>query len=68
VIEILNRWTQAVIYHSEDAQAIAGAVALAIRSGANLARANLAGAIGEILRVNCPAVFEDLYSGQEELP
>jgi hypothetical protein len=40
-IDILNRWTRAVIYHSETATTIAEAV---IEARANLSRANLSGA------------------------
>ena len=44
MIEILHRYTHAVIYRAETAESIADAVKAAAGSGANLAEANLAGA------------------------
>ena len=44
MIEILNRWTRAVVYQSESAQTIAEAVIDARKSGADLREANLCGA------------------------
>jgi hypothetical protein len=44
MIDILNRWTRAVVYHSESAQTIAEAVAEAVERRANLSEANLSGA------------------------
>ena len=42
--DILNRWTNAVVFHSETATTQAAAVEEAYLSGANLSRANLSGA------------------------
>ena len=44
MIDILNRWTGAVLRHSETADTIAEAVADAMASGASLSGANLSGA------------------------
>jgi hypothetical protein len=44
MIDILNRWTRAVVYHSESAQTIAEAVAEAVERRAYLNRADLSGA------------------------
>jgi uncharacterized protein YjbI with pentapeptide repeats len=44
MIDILNRWTRAVVYHSESAQTIAEAVAEAVERGANLSGADLSAA------------------------
>jgi len=55
MIEILNRWNNAVVYRSEDAQTIAEAVALAVSSRANLARANLARV--NLARVNLAGAY-----------
>jgi hypothetical protein len=44
MIDILNRWTRAVVFHSETAQTIAEAVIEARKAGANLSRADLFGA------------------------
>ena len=41
MIDILNRWTGAVLYHSEEAQTIAEAVKKAREARANLSGANL---------------------------
>ena len=43
-IDILDRWTRAVLYHSENASDIRAAVLQAIKAGANLSDANLSGA------------------------
>ena len=43
MINIWNRYTRAVLYHSDTAQTIAEAVAEAYGRGANLREANLAG-------------------------
>ena len=44
MIEILNRYTKAVLYSAADAQTVAEAVAAAVKSGAHLRGAHLGGA------------------------
>ena len=44
MIEILNRWTKAVIYRDEESESVLQAMQSAVGSGANLSYANLSGA------------------------
>ena len=46
MIDILNRWTRTVVFHSETADSIAAAVIEARNHGANLSGADLSGANG----------------------
>ena len=71
MIEILNRWTRAVIYRSETADSIAAAVEEAMKSGSDLSGSDLSGSKNATLALAmtsiCPAgelvVFKNCREG-----
>ena len=63
MIDILNRYTGAVLYHDEAAQTMTDAVLSAVKSRANLSGADLSGAIlsgAKLSGADLGSIYEDL--------